>query len=126
MPGVIPGTLCEFMILHGLGTGPFKVAEITPKSRVVLERFDEYWGGPNHTGPAKLKRYIINYVSQDRDTRTRPIRWNSRRYRIAPTNAFDLIDQNAWVTERTVKPLKTGIRVWTAKTLQVVGPLYEP
>jgi peptide/nickel transport system substrate-binding protein len=27
-----------------VGTGPFKVVEIKPKEKIVLERFDDYWG----------------------------------------------------------------------------------
>jgi peptide/nickel transport system substrate-binding protein len=30
--------------LHPVGTGPFKVVEIKPKEKIVLERFDDYWG----------------------------------------------------------------------------------
>jgi peptide/nickel transport system substrate-binding protein len=130
MPGVIPGTLCEFMILRGLGTGPFKIAEITPKSRVVLERFDEYWGGPNHTGPAKLKRYVIKYVSEIGTREFDLFAGTADAIELPPTNAFDLIDQNAWLNERKIVPLKPGIRVWTAKTLQVVdlytNPRFKP
>jgi len=29
---------------HPVGTGPYKIAEIKPKEKVVLERFDGYWG----------------------------------------------------------------------------------
>lgn len=62
MPGVTPGKECTYIEDNGaIGTGPFQIVEQT-NSRTVLQRFDGYWGGPNHTGPAKLKRYIINYV----------------------------------------------------------------
>ena len=30
--------------LHPCGTGPFKVVDVKPPDRVVLERFDDYWG----------------------------------------------------------------------------------
>ncbi len=31
-----------------IGTGPFKVVEIKPKEKVVLERFEDYWGPKPH------------------------------------------------------------------------------
>jgi len=31
-------------LAHPCGTGPFKVVEIKPKEKVLLERFDGYWG----------------------------------------------------------------------------------
>lgn len=30
---------------EGLGTGPFQVIEFEPEDRVVLERYEDYWGG---------------------------------------------------------------------------------
>jgi peptide/nickel transport system substrate-binding protein len=31
-------------LAHPSGTGPFKVVEIKPNEKIVLERFDDYWG----------------------------------------------------------------------------------
>ena len=31
-------------MLHPSGTGPFRVVEIKPKEKIVLERFKDYWG----------------------------------------------------------------------------------
>jgi len=30
--------------MHPVGTGPYKVVEVKPKEKLVLERFDGYWG----------------------------------------------------------------------------------
>src|SRR5690606_32920856 len=30
--------------LKGVGTGPFKVTEFVPNERLVMERFEDYWG----------------------------------------------------------------------------------
>ena len=30
--------------LHGIGTGPFKTVEFVPSERLVMERYDNYWG----------------------------------------------------------------------------------
>jgi len=40
-----------------IGTGPYKVVEFIPQDRVVLERFDDYWG---ENGPAK--RIVITGI----------------------------------------------------------------
>ncbi|HPL30531.1 MAG TPA: ABC transporter substrate-binding protein, partial [Anaerolineae bacterium] len=29
---------------HAVGTGPYRLAEFDPQSKIVLERFDDYWG----------------------------------------------------------------------------------
>jgi peptide/nickel transport system substrate-binding protein len=40
-----------------IGTGPYKVVEFVPQDRVVLERFDDYWGA---AGPAQ--RIVITGI----------------------------------------------------------------
>lgn len=41
---------------HPVGTGPFKFLEYLPKERIVVERFDGYWGSP-----AKLDRITFRF-----------------------------------------------------------------
>jgi peptide/nickel transport system substrate-binding protein len=36
----------EGQLKHGVGTGPFKVVEFSPRGKTVLERNDDYWGTP--------------------------------------------------------------------------------
>ena len=130
MEGVMPGIECEFTRTHGVGTGPYKLVEVTPKSRTVLERYDGYWGGPNHAGPGKLKRYIIKYVPEIGTRELDLYAGTADGIELPATHAFDLIDKNAWLNNHEIKPLKPGIRVWTAKTLQIqdfyVNPRMPP
>ena len=43
-----------------IGTGPYQVVEFVPRDRVVLERYDGYWG---ENGPAK--RIVIREIEDD-------------------------------------------------------------
>ena len=120
MPGVMPGFECEYTRTNPpAGTGPYKFAEWTPKVRLVVERFDDYWGGPQGKGPGKLKRYILKYIPEIGTRELDLYAGTADGIELPGTNAFDLIDKDAWVNNRQIKPLKPGIRVWTAKTLQL-------
>jgi len=119
MPGVMPGETCQFMLTHAMGTGPFQLTEFTRNVRTVLDRFDGYWGGPNGTGPAKLRRYIINFVPEIGTRELDLYAGTTDGIEIHGTNAFDIIDKNAWLSNRTIVPLKPGIRVWSAPTIAV-------
>lgn len=46
--------------LHPVGTGPFKVVEMKPKEKVVLERFDDYWGPKPYVDRVVYKYYRSN------------------------------------------------------------------
>lgn len=43
-----------------IGTGPFRFVSWTPKSELVLERFDRYWGGP-----AAFQRVVRKEIPND-------------------------------------------------------------
>jgi ABC-type transport system substrate-binding protein len=49
---------------------------------------------------------------------------------IRQTNAFDIIDKNAWLNNGTVVPLKPGIRVWVRPTIAInyimLNPRFAP
>lgn len=126
MPGVMPGIECEFMINHGMGTGPWKLVEVSPKERVVLERFDGYWGGPNHTGPAKLRRYVVKYVPEVGTRELDLFSGTTDTIELRGPNAFDIIDKNAWLNNHQIVPLRPGIRVWTAPTIAVYSITLNP
>ena len=42
---------------HPCGTGPFKLGEVKPKAKVVLERFDDYWGPKPYVDRVEYKYY---------------------------------------------------------------------
>jgi peptide/nickel transport system substrate-binding protein len=126
MAGVMPGIECQYMFSHAAGTGPYILTTYDPKNQIVLERFDNYWGGPTHSGPGKLKRYIMKYVVE---VGTRELDLQSGTadaIELSAANAFDLVDKNSWVNSQTIKPLKSGIRVWTSPTLQLVDLALNP
>lgn len=58
----------ENMALHPTGTGPFKFVEREQNVKVVLERFDDYWGNK-----AKIERLIFRPLP-DQATRLNAIR----------------------------------------------------
>jgi len=118
MPGVMPGAECEYLRTHAAGTGPFKLTEVVPKVQTVLERYDGYWGGPNNSGPAKLKRYNIKYVPEVGSRELDLFAGTADSIQLSPANAFDFIDKSAWLNNKQIKSLKPGIRIWTAPTMQ--------
>lgn len=126
-PGVMPGIECEYTRTNPPpGTGPFQVVEVTPKVQVVMERYDGYWGGPDNTGPAKLKRIIYKYVPEIGTRELDLFAGTTDGIQLPASNAFDIIDKNAWLNEKKIVPLKPGIRVWTAKSLQIYEATLNP
>ena len=126
MPGVMPGFECEYMFSHACGTGPFMLTDYEPKNQIIFSRYDNYWGGPNHSGPAKLKQYIMKYVPEIGTRELDLFAGTADAIEVHPPNAFDLIDKNSWLNNHTITPLKPGIRVWTAPTLQLVDMALNP
>lgn len=49
--------------LHPVGTGPFKVTEIVPGNRIVVERFEDYWG------PRPYLDKVVIRIIPDNETR---------------------------------------------------------
>lgn len=45
----------EKFMLHPSGTGPFRVVEIKPKEKIVLERFEDYWGPRPYVDRVEVK-----------------------------------------------------------------------
>lgn len=46
------------MAIKPVGAGPYRVVDVTPGSRYVLERFDQYYAG-SPKGAAKIKRLVM-------------------------------------------------------------------
>ena len=54
-------------IEHPIGTGPFKFVEGQLDDQIVLERFDDYWGGAPDlppVGPAPIQRAIFRVIPE--------------------------------------------------------------
>ena len=57
----------EGFIAHPIGTGPFKFVEGQLDDQIVMERFDDYWGGSpdlEPVGPASLQRVIFRVIPE--------------------------------------------------------------
>jgi peptide/nickel transport system substrate-binding protein len=57
----------EGLIAHPVGTGPFKFVEGQLDDQIVLERFDDYWGGApdlEPVGPACVERAIFRVIPE--------------------------------------------------------------
>lgn len=98
--GVVPGEHNEWMDRNAIGTGPYKVVEWTPATRLVMERNEYYWGGPNGEGLAKMKRVIINYISEFATRKLRLLAGDSDSMAWGAVYADQLIN----TTSRTVLP----------------------
>lgn len=76
---------------YGCGTGPFKFAEYIPGERLVLEKFDEYWGGVEGVkSAAKVDRLIMRIIP---DATTRVILLQSGEVDIAEKIPVDSLAQ---------------------------------
>ena len=54
--GVTAGELNEFILRNEMGTGPFKLKEWASNQYILLERFDDYWGGQAAVKYAVIKK----------------------------------------------------------------------
>ena len=65
MRGIIPPEEVEKwgdrFAFHPSGTGPFKVVEVKPNEKILLERFDGYWGPKPYIDRVE----VLNYRSDD-------------------------------------------------------------
>jgi peptide/nickel transport system substrate-binding protein len=106
--GVKPGFRNDWMNQHGteVGSGPYKLTEWTPKTRVVLDRNDNYWGTP-----AKFKRIIINEVDEVGTRELALFSGDADTITLPATNLFDVIQKDAWLNNRQIVPVKPGITV---------------
>jgi len=106
--GLKPGFYNDWMNQHGteVGSGPYKLAEWTPKQRVVLEANPNYWGTPG-----KFKRIIVNEVDEVGTRELALFAGDADVITLPATNLFDVIDKDAWLSNRQVVPLKKGIVV---------------
>jgi peptide/nickel transport system substrate-binding protein len=125
-PGVTPGFECTFMETHMMGTGPYMLQTYTPDSEIVFTRYDNYWGTPSNTGPAKLQEYIVKYVSSISTAELDLYSGTTDAISVPTSNAFDLINQQIYLKNGSIVPTKQGVRVWAAPTNAIATMLMDP
>jgi peptide/nickel transport system substrate-binding protein len=57
----------EGFVAHPIGTGPFMFVEGQLDDQIVMERFDDYWGGPpdlEPVGPAQVDRVVFRIIPE--------------------------------------------------------------
>ena len=101
--GFSPGIRTEYLHEHTCGTGPYTVVEWKPGERMVLERYDGYWGEKG-----KMKRVMINYVDEWGTRLLSLFAGDSDCVQANTANAFDLIQKDAWMNNREIVTLKQG------------------
>lgn len=65
---VVPASVGDGLVEDPIGTGPFKFVEWVRGSHIVLERFDEYYGGApalGRSGPAPAKRVVFRVIPEN-------------------------------------------------------------
>ena len=65
---VVPKSVGDSLVEHPIGTGPFKFVEWVPGSHIVLERFDDYYGGApdlGRSGPEQVERVIFRVIPEN-------------------------------------------------------------
>ncbi|MBO8141360.1 MAG: ABC transporter substrate-binding protein [Firmicutes bacterium] len=65
---IVPASVGDGLVEHPIGTGPFRFVEWVRGSHVVLERFDDYYGGApdlGRSGPAPAKRVIFRIIPEN-------------------------------------------------------------
>ncbi len=103
---------------EGLGTGPYKITEYSPEQQVVMERYDEYWGGWEGE---HFDQIVLRIVSE-----------NSTRQQLVEAGDADIVDN--LTPEALVKlqenPDLVIDRSYSAEVdyimLTVAGPLTSP
>lgn len=104
--GVKPGFRNEWISSHASGTGPFRLVEWTPKQRVVLDRNMGYW-----RQPAQFRAVVVERVDEVATRELNLFVGDADVVFIPTTNAFDVIDREAWLSAKQVKPLRLGVAV---------------
>ncbi len=101
--GFQPGFRNEYIHTHTCGTGPYTVVEWQPGQKLVMERFDGYWGEKG-----KVKRVIINYVNEWGTRLLAFYSGESDCAQVNAANAFDVINKDQWLNNGQIATLKNG------------------
>lgn len=65
---IVPKSVGDDLVEFPIGTGPFKFVEWVPGSHIVLERFDDYYGGApdlGRDGPAAVERVVFQVIPEN-------------------------------------------------------------
>src|SRR5690606_23027911 len=65
---IVPKSVGDGLVDVPIGTGPFKFVEWVQGSHIVLERFDDYYGGApalGRRGPARVERVIFRVIPEN-------------------------------------------------------------
>lgn len=83
----------EYFSSHECGTGPFMYSEYVPEERLILEKFDQYWGGVvGVKSAAQVDRLIMRVIP---DASTRVIMLQSGELDMVEKLSVDLLTQLA-------------------------------
>lgn len=65
---IVPKSVGDSLVEFPIGTGPFKFVEWVEGSHIVLERFDDYYGGApdlGRNGPAPIRRVVFRIIPEN-------------------------------------------------------------
>ena len=100
-----------------IGTGPYYLASYDPTTyRVVLKVNPNYWGGPTNiqypVGTPKIQEIDFNYVA-DFSTRLLDLKGGqATEIGVSPADIYSVINQTAWLENRTFASLIPGVTVY--------------
>ncbi len=94
----------EGFIAQPIGTGPFKFVEGQLDDQIVLERFDEYWGGPpdlEPVGPACVSEVIFRVIPESSTRVAALLAGEVDIIQAVPAELLDTLDQTPGVVVST-------------------------
>jgi peptide/nickel transport system substrate-binding protein len=113
--GLTPGFHNEWMDQNAqCGTGPYMVTEWTAKQRIVLQRFEDYWGPK-----PQMQQAIIQFVEEVGTRELALFAGEADAVSIGAANMFDIVDRDAWLNEGRLAPLKPGLFVRSEASITI-------
>jgi peptide/nickel transport system substrate-binding protein len=112
--GIYTDAKHEWMATHAVGTGPYKLVELTPGAagQVRFEKNTDWWG-THHAGSAD--EILIKGVAEV-ETRVLDLLSGAADHIYVPTShADEVIDINAWLDDGVIDPVD-GVNVLTGPT----------
>lgn len=113
----------EGFIAHPIGTGPFKFVEGQLDDQIVMERFDDYWGGApdlEPVGPACVERVIFRVIPEASTRAAALLAGEVDIIQNVPSELVDTLDQTPGVDVKTAASTEP---IWLQ--LNVSDPLFE-